>query len=289
MGCLFASQLHRAGHRVTLLSRQASPPLTTRVSIELDGASHCLDLPASGAAERDIISHLLVTTKAGDLGAAVLSIAHRLDASSQVLLLANGLGYAAPLRARVPQPDYFFGTTTAGAYRIDDECRDQRHIRQAGRGLTRIGQVGRVTPPPWFEQWAAAVQPSIWDPDIEQALWLKLAINCAINPLTALHRCRNGELASPALAPRVTGLCEEIMRVSAAAGHAATTADLPHRVAEVIRATADNRSSMLQDVLAQRPTEIEYITGHLLRVAREHGIAAPQNEALFRSITDRAD
>jgi 2-dehydropantoate 2-reductase len=54
----------------------------------------------------------------------------------------------------------------------------------------------------------------------------------------------------------------------------------------VIGATADNRSSMLQDVLAGRPTEIDYITGHLLRVAQRHGIAVPQNEAIYRSIVN---
>ena len=126
--------------------------------------------------------------------------------------------------------------------------------------------------------------PAYGTPHIDKSLWLKLAINCAINPLSALQRCQNGELASPQLAPRVTALCEEIMRVSAAAGFAGVTAELPGQVMAVIRATADNRSSMLQDVLAGRPTEIEYITGHLLRVARQHGVAVPHNEAVYRSI-----
>jgi 2-dehydropantoate 2-reductase len=74
------------------------------------------------------------------------------------------------------------------------------------------------------------------------------------------------------------------MQVSAAAGFGAVTADLPQQVATVIRATADNRSSMLQDVLAGRGTEIEYLTGHLLQLAARHGLAAPQNESLYRSI-----
>jgi len=59
---------------------------------------------------------------------------------------------------------------------------------------------------------------------------------------------------------------------------------LPEQVAAVSRATADNRSSMLQDVLAGRGTEIEYITGHLLHLAARYGVAAPQNESLYRSI-----
>jgi 2-dehydropantoate 2-reductase len=130
------------------------------------------------------------------------------------------------------------------------------------------------------------LQPGNWDPAIGQSLWLKLAINCAINPLTALHRCRNGELAGPALAPLLATLCEEIMQVSAAAGFGAVTGDLPAQVAAVVHATANNRSSMLQDVLAGRGTEIDYITGYLLGVASHHGIAVPENESLYRSIVN---
>ncbi len=284
MGCLFASALERAGCPTTLLLRQDSDKTSVAVKVEREGVSRSVELPVSTAARPGHIRHLLVTTKAQDVCTAVLSIAHRLDASSQVLLLSNGLGFAEELRAELPAPEYFYGTTTEGAY-----CTGLRQICHAGRGVTRIGQPGRTIPPPWFSQWRHAVRPGTWDPAIDQSLWLKLAINCVINPLSALHRCRNGELAGPQLAPEVVKLCEEIMRVSAAAGFAAITADLPSQVAEVIRATADNCCSMLQDVYAGRGTEIDYITGHLLNVASRHGIAAPHNEVLYRSIVNLGD
>ena len=196
-------------------------------------------------------------------------------------MLSNGLGFGNELRAALPRLNFYSGTTTEGAYRLGDQ-----HIYHAGHGLTRIGRAQILTPPDWFEEWAEAVHPSIWDSEIDQALWLKLAINCAINPLTALHGCCNGELAEAPLAIRVQALCQEIMSVSAAAGFAAVTKDLPDQVAEVIRSTADNRSSMLQDITAGRDTEIEYITGHLLRVAKLHGIAVKHNADLYKSIVN---
>ncbi len=279
IGCLFASTLQRAGNTTTLLLRQTSTAASTSVKVERDAVSSSVELPVSTASDQDHISHLLVTTKAQDVCGAVLSVAHRLDSSSQVLLLANGLGFAGELRSTLPTPEYFYGTTTEGAYRLGD-----RHIRHAGRGLTRIGHPACKTPPEWFKEWAEAVQPSLWDPEIDEALWLKLAINCAINPLTALHHCSNGELAAAPIATQVDQLCTEIMAVSAAAGFAAVTADLPVQVAAVIRTTANNRSSMLQDVLAGRRTEIEYITGHLLQVAKRYGVTAEHNAALHRRI-----
>ncbi len=50
---------------------------------------------------------------------------------------------------------------------------------------------------------------------------------------------------------------------------------------QVIESTAENISSMLQDVRALRHTEIDYITGYLLRRARAHGIAVPENARLY--------
>jgi 2-dehydropantoate 2-reductase len=281
MGCLFASALRQGGCPTTLLLRDGENTTPVTVTVEREGAVSGIELPVSIASSPGRISRLLVTTKAQDVRTAVLSVAHRLDATSQVLLLANGMGFAEELCAELPAPAYFYGTTTEGAYRTR-----RWHIRHAGRGLTRIGRPGCPQPPRWFRQWSMAVQPSNWEPGIEQSLWLKLAINCAINPLTALHRCRNGALAASPLDSQLAGLCEEIMRVSAAAGLGAITADLPAQVAAVVRATADNRSSMLQDVLAGRGTEIDYITGHLLRVASRHGVEAPRNESLYRSIRD---
>ena len=281
MGCLFANALARAGHSTTILLRPDSSEQKVTLTVTSEGRSSHIELPASSATAPGHISHLLVTTKAHQVRDAVMSIAHRLDAASCVLLLSNGLGFAEELRAELSAPAYFYGTTTEGAYRTG-----HRAICHAGRGITRLGQPGSATAPDWFEGWCAAVADSSWDPAIEQALWLKLAINCAINPLTALHRCPNGDLLGPQLAPRVATLCGEILQVSAAAGFGAITADLPVQVAQVLHATAKNRSSMLQDVLAGRGTEIDYITGYLLSTARQHHVFAPHNETLYRSIVN---
>jgi len=277
IGCLFATALQRCGLSVTLLLREQHGRVT--VQVDDDDRRQQLYFQTSRPGDAGYIRHLLVTTKAYDVFPAVMSVAHRLDVESQVLLLANGLGYSEELRRALPAIDYYHGSTTEGAYRLGP-----LHIQHAGRGYTRIGKPGCSTPPDWFNAWSRAVQPGSWDDDIQGTLWLKLAINCAINPLTALHRCRNGELAKPPLAAQVLALCEEIAPVSTAAGFPITCAALHQQVREVIAATAANRSSMLQDVLAGRPTECNYITGYLLAAARRHAIDAPHNEELFQRI-----
>ena len=279
IGCLFAVGLHDAGCQVTLVLRQPSTP-TVDLTLENDRHARTLSLPVCSAGEGGPVDHLLVTTKAYDVANAVASVVHRLAPNGQVLVMANGMGIAEEVAAACPGIKPYLGSTTEGAYR-----HDPGHIHHAGRGSTLIGRSGEATPPPWFETWRRATPDCRWENPIEPALWRKLAINCAINPLTALHGCRNGELlAQEHLRHQLDELCKEIGAVCEAAGYAGLAGALGADVAGVIRGTAANYSSMLQDLRNGRRTEIDYITGHLLRVARSHGIDTPASRTLFEDI-----
>jgi 2-dehydropantoate 2-reductase len=284
IGCLFAQALHRSGSSATLVMRPGTTQRSIPVIVER-GDQRCEDqLPVLTAGEHAPISHLLVTTKAYDVRDAVGGIAHLLGSNCVVVVLVNGLGLAEQLAADWPQLDIYCGTTTEGAYTLRAQ-----HICHAGRGQTRIGKEGLTTPPPWFGQWSRAIDNCVWDAHIADALWSKLAVNCIINPLTAVHGCRNGELGQRReLAAQVALLCDEVASISRAAGFGAIARQLPSTVAAVITGTAGNRSSMLQDIACGRRTEIDYITGYLLQVAERLGIAAPRNRALLEEIHRRA-
>ena len=278
IGGLCAHSLAKAGSAVTLVLR--APAVASPLIIEGMGQRADLALPCVDAQSCGPVSHLLVTTKAHDARAAVASIAHRLGRHTVLLLMVNGMGIAEQLQEDYPHLSIYCGTTTEGAYRVAP-----LRIHHAGRGATRIGRRGQWRPPRWFDAWSQGLDNCHWDPQIDAALWEKLAINCVINPLTAVYRCRNGALRERAeLRERVFELCREICQVSYAAGYTDTAQTLHTRVMQVIAATRDNRSSMLQDVAADRPTEIEHITGYLLQVAREHGIPAAHNAALLGEV-----
>ena len=93
----------------------------------------------------------------------------------------------------------------------------------------------------------------------------KVAINCCINPLTAVHRVKNGELLSEIHRDQVTTVITEVSSVLGDLGYPALSIALGRRVHEVITDTAENRSSMLNDVIAGRCTEADAIVGWLLR------------------------
>ncbi len=115
-------------------------------------------------------------------------------------------------------------------------------------------------------------------------LWRKLALNCAINPLTVLHDCRNGELLQHR--EQLSGLCEELVELLEAGGQPAAASDLQGEVLRVIEATAANYSSMYQDVRLGRRTEIAYLLGHACRSADSLGLALPRLHELHRHLRE---
>lgn len=283
IGGLFASFLQQAGAPSTLLLRADDPDLSrgvSTISLRHGEQLQSLQVDVSASAEHSPVSHLLVCTKAQHIITAIEGVAHRLAPGSVLVLLANGLGYQQRVQARWPQLDVYCGSTTEGAF-----SEGRRRICHAGHGSTLIGQPGRAAAPDWFEVWRRLPSHCEWRSDINTALWRKLAINCVINPLTALHRCRNGDLAErPELSALLVKVCAEVREIGIAAGQTDAVQDLFTQVMAVVAATANNRSSMLQDVLAGRETEIDYLTGYLLEQGRQHGIKAPGNTALLAAV-----
>lgn len=280
IGCLFASAMAPAGLVSSLISRNPVGAGLCTITVERDGRSLCENLNLSPANSDAPINNLLVTTKAYDVEEAITSVLHRLQPGSRILLLVNGMGFAERIARLAAACTLYCGTTTEGAYR-----KQPYWIRHAGRGITRIGSLEMDEEPVWFAPWRELELRCQWQPRMEAALWHKLAINCAINPLTALYRCLNGELASrPELSRQVETVCDEVAAVSEAAGYGKTARSIHAEARAVIRDTGGNRSSMLQDVLAGRRTEIEFITGHLVERGRQLGIAAPANRALLEKI-----
>ncbi|PKH21336.1 2-dehydropantoate 2-reductase [Enterobacterales bacterium CwR94] len=214
---------------------------------------------------------LLVTLKAWQVAGAVPALASQLPAECPILLLHNGMGTLYEL-ADIRQP-LLQGITTHAARH------DRTLIYHVAHGMTHIGPGTQTAID--FSALAAVLQQALhdvaWHNDLTNVAWQKLAVNCVINPLTVLHDCPNGGLLDYPEA--VEAVCSEVAQVMMRQGLPAD--NLLDYVHAVIRATAENTSSMLQDIQAQRRTEIDYITGYLIRRARGMGINTPENSRLY--------
>ena len=214
------------------------------------------------------IRRLLVACKAYDAQSAIAQLQHRLAPDAELILLQNGLGSQDAVAAQWPSARCIFASSTEGAFRDGDW-----RVVFAGHGYTWLGDASHPTPPLWLDDLQAAGIPHEWATDILTRLWRKLALNCAINPLTVLYHCRNGGLSAHHC--EVATLCAELAELLERCGQPAAAQDLHSEVERVIQATAANYSSMYQDVANARRTEISYLLGYACQAAARHQLAAP--------------
>lgn len=224
------------------------------------------------------IAQLLVTTKAHATAPALEPLLSRLNRGMPVLLLQNGMGVDDWLCRERPDLRVLTAITTDGVFR-----RDRDTLVLAGQGETLLGAMRAQDNDSALR--IAAELGMTFAPDIRQRRWLKLAMNCAINPLTARYRCRNGELLHNAEALAcMREVCAEIACVMTAEGLPAE-ADMLYRLAcDTAAKTAGNISSMRADVDAGRETEIRFLNGYVLGRAQAHALPAPMNAALAQEI-----
>ncbi len=282
IGCLTASHLQHAGVSVTLLTRPGQMPEHLKAGLHLHHrqSTRQLQIPAIDTDSAEEISALLITTKAMQVADAFLSVRTQLQRDAPVVLMHNGMGVLEDLQATFPDIRFSCATTTEGAY-----INDQAHLIYSGEGGYRFGCEGQADAPAWFHSLQAALPDCHWDDNIQASLWRKLVINAAINPLTVLYQCRNGELLENETYRRHAQLlCEEIARLCQAAGHGQLADQVWHIVSKVMQGTAKNQSSMLQDIRAGRPSEVDFITGYLCRFAHQRNLDCPLNETLLKEI-----
>jgi len=197
-----------------------------------------------------------------------------------VLTLQNGLGNFELLAAAAGEDNVVAGVAGFGATSLGPG-----HVR-VFPGSLAIGAspTTALRLAPLATAFARAGMTANISPSRDRVLWTKLAINCAINPVAALHRKPNGQLlAIPEARSAMLEAAAEVARVAAARG----TDIGPYAEDRVLLAaerTAGNLNSMLQDVLRGVPTEIESLNGALVHEAQRLGVPVPVNEHLRDAI-----
>ncbi|WP_240548703.1 2-dehydropantoate 2-reductase [Cobetia sp. 4B] len=299
--------------RVLLLGRQAMAgqavvlDMTTPESLTVSTKINHSTIDALQGPLSRKPSAIWLTTKAHGVPAVWQQLAPHITPGTSVTCWQNGLSAQPWLAER--HANLLCASTTEGAWLpaetgasatpdADSTADDLQHlgVQHAGRGHTWLGawQSGGDGDPDrqshqaallqcdWLKAAGFACEPT---PDIQTRLWHKLAINAAINPLVARYHIRNGQLRDRPFAPMVHQAVEEISAVLDSEGISAPGEGWQALVEQVIRATANNRASMLQDVLAGRPTEVEAILGPLRLAAVRHGLVLPLLDDLYRQLS----
>lgn len=276
MGCLWASYLCDQ-HSVQMIQRQ---PLTQTFKFMYLPDKRLIDVISTDITNIEPpIERLILATKAYDALSACQQIAPKLHQHAQVILLQNGLGSQQHIQQAFPDLRLYGCSSTEGA-----NMPDKHTLVHAGKGINTIGALHPEATANRLRTWLPNTIFE-WCGDITQVLWRKWMINCAINPLTFIYQCTNGELLNqPEYYRHMVSITDEIDAITQAKGY-----QLPSALSlaeHVCKLTANNISSMLQDRHNQRDTEIAFMTGYLLEQARNLGVPCPVNQMLYKQIDE---
>lgn len=285
-----------------------------------------VDTPSSEAGKSgtddERIECLIVATKAPITIKALSTVSHRLTPDSTILFLQNGMGLIDEVNEKIfpdasLRPHYLQGIVSHGV-----KMRKPFHIEYAGLGTTIIGRQpssitestveSTIDKKPPMAGWApsttylartltltpplvAVVKPPI---DFLQSQLEKLAMNCVINPLTALLDVKNGELLyNYSMTRTMRMLLAEISTVICALPELDGVPGVKERfsverlknlVKRLANATAENTSSMLQDMYAMKTTEVGYINGYIVRRGDELGIRCALNYMIMQLVMGKS-
>lgn len=284
LGSLMGGLLARA-HDVTLVGRDPHMEAVRRSGLELTGEIELVTDPDARTDAPSAADLAVVTTKAFDTESAARALSGRAD---RVLSLQNGLGNEEVLRTELDR--VLAGTCTYGAlYREPGvvectgrgevvlgalpETKSERSDRDDPEGCTdradRVDCADRAAAGRMGAAFREAGIETTIAGDMTERLWEKLAVNAAINPVTALTGTPNGALRTDEANRLATGAARETARVAREEGIDLAEGRALAALEEVLETTAANDSSMLQDRRQGRRTEIDAISGYVADRASE--------------------
>jgi 2-dehydropantoate 2-reductase len=284
VGCFYGAMLARAGGDVTLIGRPRHVDAVNAhgLTLEMRGTREQIAMPASvdPAAVKDA-RLVLFCVKSTATDEAARAIAPHLAPDAVVLALQNGVDNVERLGAAMAQPVIpavvYVGCAMAGP----------GHVQHNGRGDLVIGADGPGTPAlaarldEIATAFGAAGVPVRISDNVIGELWVKLAINCAYNALSALTRGRYGFLIEKPQARRLMrDVVEEIEALAAAKGVRIPDAALLQTVYAVAAGMPVQTSSTEQDIARGQPTEIDHLNGYVAREGEARGLATPVNRTL---------
>jgi 2-dehydropantoate 2-reductase len=287
MGGLYAAAFHRAGAEVTLVDvdREHLAAINARgLELETRRGIETFRLPAVHPGDVSGEAGLIVLfTKTFHTDAALSGIAAMVGPETYVLTLQNGLGNDEAVARHVAPERVIVGIST-----LPSDLVAPGKVRSHGEGGSKIYPAfGGDTA---FAQRVAEMLstgglPTALEPDIQAAIWSKAIFNAAMNTLCALTRRTPGFLGAH---EEAKALIRVVVLEGVAAANAGGVAIEAQPILDLTRVSvtdhADHEASMLQDVKAGRPTEVDAINGAIVRAAHAAGVATPVTETLWRLV-----
>ncbi len=284
MGSIYGAHLARGGHDVWLIDLwQEHVDTINQYGLKIFYNNNPETVKIKATSNPLNVKHtmdlLLVFVKSYHTEPALKNCMHLIGDETKLLTLQNGVGNVDILERFVSKSQILAGTTAHGA-----NVRAPGQINHAGKGKTIIGRIdgnNMKSDEELVSSFIACGLETELRDGVEGLIWDKLLVNVGINPLTALLSIKNGTLLENEETEKLMEiLVGEAWEVAKKGGLLLSHEDPVGHVKAIARATGENKSSMLQDILKGRMTEIDFINGAIVYKGKEWGVATPYNELI---------
>jgi 2-dehydropantoate 2-reductase len=290
MGSLFGGLLAGGGHEVWLLDvwREHVDAINrdglrmTHAGDERRAAVRATADPAQAGP----VELLMVWCKSPDTEDALRGAAPMIGDRTVICTLQNGLGNAETVERAVPGARVVYGVTEIGAVIEGPGHIELTDSAWAGEGATMLAPRRRELAADAEAVCAAlesgGIRAEIRD-DIDSVIWGKVAMACPMAPVVSVSRLRIKHiLASAEMRDLLAQACDEVIAVANASGVPLNPDQTRRHCFDVWEAVGEHISSMGQDVLARRRTEVEGLCGQVVRRGQELGVPTPINDVYAR-------
>lgn len=279
LGSLFGGKLTAAGHDVRLLHHR--PSYVDRLNEEgltiegVDGETTRVPVEATTRASDGGPAELVVVfVKSHQTRSALDDHAACIGPETDLLSLQNGLRHYDRLVDVVGADRAFAGVTYQGAV-----LERPGYVRVTSTGPSTFGGENDAGARRIADVLVGAGFPVELVDDPQAHIWAKQLMSLPIKPLAALTHLSNGELiATPETRALMERIVEESVRVAERRGIDVPMDDPMAEVVATCEGSHSHYSSMLQDVRAERKTEIDDVNGAIVDIADEEGVDVPVNE-----------
>lgn len=216
---------------------------------------------------------ILLSTKTQDSIPALKQIKSILRTDSAILVLQNGLGIEFAVKEIAGKTEVFRGVTEIAAeFLAPGKIRywngktilaESKSANEVAGIFTNVGLETCISE------------------KMNEEIWRKLILNCVVNPLSALFQVRNNEILDKQLEWVRWEIVHECAAVAKEAG-----VDIflnPSKIDNKIRCY-HNFSSMCQDILKRKKTEIDFLNGEIVKLGKKHNISTPVNQTITRLV-----